>query len=72
MNEQIFEIVRELSLTPEDVQQRHIFCERLEDKFRNFFPTCKLIPFGPTVNGLGAKGCDLDLFLNLNLEVSVF
>ena len=31
----------------------------------NGYPNCVVSPFGSTVNGLGFRGCDVDIYLDL-------
>ena len=31
----------------------------------NGYPNCIVSPFGSTVNGLGFRGCDVDIYLDL-------
>ncbi|XP_054714615.1 speckle targeted PIP5K1A-regulated poly(A) polymerase-like [Uloborus diversus] len=50
-----------LSITQEDIENRKKFCQSLSDTFQLYFPQFKLNQFGSSVNGLGFKGCDVDV-----------
>ncbi|GFT78932.1 speckle targeted PIP5K1A-regulated poly(A) polymerase [Nephila pilipes] len=68
VSEQIETFVSEISLSPEDLKKRTAFCKSLEEIFKIYFPKFKLYQFGSSVNGLGFRGCDLDLCLQTNFE----
>lgn len=50
-----------MSLTPEDVEKRKEFCHYLHEMLRPYFPNFRLHLFGSSINGLGFKGCDVDI-----------
>ncbi|GBM22797.1 Poly(A) RNA polymerase, mitochondrial [Araneus ventricosus] len=66
LSEQIETFISELSLTSEDFKKRTAFCKELEEIFGIYFPKFKVHQFGSSVNGLGFKGCDLDVCLQTN------
>lgn len=69
MTEEMNFLTNELSLSSEDILQRHSVCREIENILRmNLFPVCSVHPFGSSVSGLGSKGCDLDIFLNLESD----
>ncbi|GIX80171.1 speckle targeted PIP5K1A-regulated poly(A) polymerase [Caerostris darwini] len=66
-SEQIETFISEISLTPEDLKKRTAFCHDLEEIFKIYFPDdFKVYQFGSSVNGLGFKGCDLDVCFQIN------
>ncbi|GIY44810.1 poly(A) RNA polymerase, mitochondrial [Caerostris extrusa] len=66
-SEQIETFISEISLTPEDLKKRTAFCHDLEEIFKIYFPDdFKVHQFGSSVNGLGFKGCDLDVCFQVN------
>ncbi|XP_054714915.1 speckle targeted PIP5K1A-regulated poly(A) polymerase-like [Uloborus diversus] len=49
------------SLTDGDYTERFEIAALIKRRLRFYFPNCEVLLFGSTVNGLGFKGCDLDL-----------
>ncbi|KAJ9577365.1 hypothetical protein L9F63_006045, partial [Diploptera punctata] len=45
-------------------------CQNLEATFSGTYPGCKAHPFGSIVTGLGFKGSDMDIYMDLNLGAS--
>ncbi|XP_078581710.1 poly(A) RNA polymerase, mitochondrial-like isoform X1 [Branchiostoma floridae x Branchiostoma japonicum] len=68
MEEQMQILVRETQLTEGETRLRFLVCSLVEDAITGYFPGCIVHPFGSSVNGFGNKGCDLDMYLNLNVE----
>ena len=59
--EMLHELVR---LTPEDLQVRERICQRILESI----PTAKSFHlFGSSINGLGVKGCDIDVYLDMGM-----
>jgi len=66
MDEQIEEIMHLTELCEEDIQERNAICKNISKTFAmNGYPNCIVSPFGSTVNGLGFRGCDVDIYLDL-------
>ncbi|CAH1773397.1 unnamed protein product [Owenia fusiformis] len=61
----------ELELTEGDVQLRCLICDMLQTIFVEFFPGCEVHQFGSSVNGFGVIGCDMDIFIDLNLDKNI-
>lgn len=55
-----------VKLSSEDVISRHTVCKEVEKILKSFFPTCFVCLVGSSVNGLGLKGCDVDLSLQFS------
>ncbi|GBM87318.1 Poly(A) RNA polymerase, mitochondrial [Araneus ventricosus] len=68
ISEQIETFSSVLSLTDEDKENRTAFCKWLEDVFKLYVSDHKLYQFGSSVNGMGFKGCDLDVCLLTNFS----
>ncbi|CAL1288879.1 unnamed protein product [Larinioides sclopetarius] len=68
LSKQIETFISELSLTSEDFKKRTAFCKELEEIFGIYLPKIKVHQFGSSINGLGFKGCDLDVCLQTNSE----
>jgi len=64
--DQINAAVEFTELTQEDIEDRNQMCINISRTFaRSGFPGCVVSPFGSTVNGLGFRGCDLDVYIDL-------
>ncbi|XP_042894476.1 speckle targeted PIP5K1A-regulated poly(A) polymerase [Parasteatoda tepidariorum] len=63
VSSQIAKFCSLMSLSDEDRDNRTLFCKSLEDMFKIYFTNFKLHQFGSSVNGLGFKGCDVDVCL---------
>ncbi|XP_066301020.1 poly(A) RNA polymerase, mitochondrial-like [Branchiostoma lanceolatum] len=68
MEEQMQVLVRETQLSEGETRLRFLVCSLVEDAITGYFPGCIVHPFGSSVNGFGNKGCDLDMYLNLNVD----
>ncbi|XP_048579310.1 speckle targeted PIP5K1A-regulated poly(A) polymerase-like isoform X3 [Nematostella vectensis] len=66
VEEQISVLMEHLGLSKDDLQLRDLICQLLAGVFQEFFPTCSVMPYGSSANGLGWKGSDLDLCLLLD------
>ncbi|GFT94241.1 poly(A) RNA polymerase, mitochondrial [Nephila pilipes] len=69
VTEQMEILVSILTLSPEDVKNRHKFCRTLELIFKPFFSNFKIQMFGSTMNGFGFKGCDIDMTFETSTEL---
>ena len=58
---------RMAQITPEDVCDRKEICHHIDKTFHQNHIRCQLYPFGSSLNGLGFRGCDLDLYLQTGL-----
>ncbi|EEC09086.1 poly(A) polymerase, putative [Ixodes scapularis] len=67
LDAQVGRLCELVSLSEESKRARAEYCSRLCGLLRQFFPACSLDLFGSSVNGYGARGCDLDLFLDFGL-----
>ncbi|GFR15711.1 poly(A) RNA polymerase, mitochondrial [Trichonephila clavata] len=67
--EQMETLVSTLSLSPEDIKNRHEFCKTLESIFKPFFNNFKIQMFGSTMNGCGFRGCDIDMTFETSTEL---
>lgn len=55
-------------LTELDIRMRFFLCSLIKDSISGLFPHCDVLPFGSSVNGVGKRGCDLDVVLRLYPE----
>lgn len=67
LDAQVGRLCELVCLSEESKRARAEYCSRLCGLLRQFFPACSLDLFGSSVNGYGARGCDLDLFLDFGL-----
>lgn len=61
MTDQMEWLYKSLRLTPCDTQQRDEVCHLVQRILRVYFPLCTVLQYGSSANGLGMRGCDLDL-----------
>ncbi|NXV96674.1 STPAP polymerase, partial [Calonectris borealis] len=62
---QMSQLVGLLELSEDERRVRHLLVTLFQEVFTEFFPGCAVVPFGSSVNGFDARGCDLDLLLDL-------
>ncbi|XP_040399377.1 speckle targeted PIP5K1A-regulated poly(A) polymerase isoform X3 [Cygnus olor] len=62
---QMEQLVGLLELSEGERRLRHLLVTLFQEVFSEFFPGCAVLPFGSSVNGFDAHGCDLDLLLDL-------
>lgn len=70
LEQQIVSLTEAYSLTEENTRLRFLVCSLINDLAAPFFSECLIKPFGSSVNGFGKLGCDLDMFLDLDLGES--
>lgn len=61
-------LTRELEMKVMDSTVHKNLVDNLQEIFTSYFPGCIVYRFGSSLNGLGIRGCDLDVFLDLNLD----
>lgn len=61
MTDQMERLYKSLRLTSYDSQQRNEVCHFVQRILRVYFPLCTVHQYGSSANGLGMRGCDLDL-----------
>ena len=65
---QLSELAGLLNLDEEEVGKRVNICRNMQKTFSNSgYSHCIVYPFGSSLNGLGFPGCDLDIFMDLEL-----
>ncbi|XP_046847249.1 uncharacterized protein LOC124440769 isoform X2 [Xenia sp. Carnegie-2017] len=69
LDEQIQELATSISLNDDDLKLRNLVIMYLQEIFVEVFPTCKIVPFGSMVTGLGLKGADIDLCLQVDADI---
>ncbi|XP_066301005.1 speckle targeted PIP5K1A-regulated poly(A) polymerase-like [Branchiostoma lanceolatum] len=64
VNDQMSMLMQYHQIPPEGVRVRYLVCNLLQEVLKEFFPACRVFPFGSSVNGFGRPACDLDLYLD--------
>ncbi|XP_078660631.1 speckle targeted PIP5K1A-regulated poly(A) polymerase-like [Branchiostoma floridae x Branchiostoma belcheri] len=64
VDDQMSMLMQYHQISPEGIRVRYLVCTLLREVFQEFFPACRVFPFGSSVNGFGRPGCDLDLYLD--------
>ncbi|CAH1242061.1 TUT1 [Branchiostoma lanceolatum] len=64
VDEQMSMLMQYHQIPPEGVRVRYLVCNLLQEVLKEFFPACRVFPFGSSVNGFGRPACDLDLYLD--------
>jgi len=66
LDDQLQELMVLTELTAEDVKIRSDICLNIYKTFvQHGYVHCSVTPFGSSVNGLGQRGCDLDVYIDL-------
>ena len=66
-DDQVDALVQVIELNEVEVGQREAMLNHLERSFALNCPRVRVQAFGSSVNGLGFKGCDLDVYVDLDL-----
>ncbi|GFO00317.1 poly(a) RNA polymerase, mitochondrial [Plakobranchus ocellatus] len=64
-------VTENFQLSPQDFKDRAAIVRKLAEVFASHNPGCFVYQFGSSINGFGMRGCDLDLFLNLDLPHTI-
>ena len=60
--EELAKLVSETEITPEDFEARKLICRKLKE----WIPGVRSVhQFGSSINELGFRGCDLDVYVNM-------
>ena len=65
-------LAKYLVLKTEEISQRHEVAHLIETSLKEYFPECVSHLFGSSVNGVGFKESDVDIYLDLQKEPSLF
>lgn len=68
IDNQIYSIIREVELRPEDYQCREYLRKSMMDFLAPHFPKVFAYVFGSSANNLGFVGCDVDLYMDLGVD----
>ena len=58
-------LAKHLVLKTEEICQRHEVAHLIETSLKEYFPECVSHLFGSSVNGVGFKESDVDIYLDL-------
>ena len=66
--DQLMELTGMLDLDVDEVQKRRNICINMQKTFaKSDYRHCVVYPFGSSINGLGFPGCDLDIYMDLEV-----
>uniref|UniRef100_UPI00398F3EDF speckle targeted PIP5K1A-regulated poly(A) polymerase isoform X2 n=1 Tax=Pristiophorus japonicus TaxID=55135 RepID=UPI00398F3EDF len=65
VDEQLKQLLQLFEFTDSEKMLRKLIVSLIQEVFLEFFPSCKILPFGSSVNAFDIHGCDMDLFLDL-------
>ena len=64
-------LAKYLVLKSDEIRQRHEVAHLIETSLKEYFPECVSHLFGSSVNGVGFKESDVDIYLDLQKEPSL-
>ncbi|XP_069760748.1 speckle targeted PIP5K1A-regulated poly(A) polymerase isoform X2 [Narcine bancroftii] len=65
VDEQLKKLLELFEFTDSERMLRKLIVSLIQEVFSEFFPSCKVLLFGSSVNAFDIHGCDMDLFLDL-------
>ncbi|XP_070545912.1 poly(A) RNA polymerase, mitochondrial-like [Ptychodera flava] len=71
VDDQMLLLLREQAMPDEDVHLRFLICSLVEEAVDKIVPSCRVYPFGSSVNSFGKVGSDVDMYLEINSENGV-
>ena len=62
--DQMFNLRKYIELEEREIRDRKMMADAIQTMVRKFFPGCEISLFGSSANGLGTRGCDVDLHMH--------
>ena len=69
LTDQIDTLIKAVEMSTNDIQERINICQHIQKTFAKAFnqPGLCVYPFGSSKTGLGFKGCDLDVYVEMGI-----